>query len=103
MGVVLQAGTVASLTALEVSCLETEHHERRVPALDLLAADMVVAMPATDAVVGIYQGVSHFVACQPEAGSIVAEVLVERSWTVFLGKAQTAVVLGESGSDMMAD
>ena len=42
-------------------------------------------------------------ACQPEADSIVAEVLVARSWTVFLGRAQTAVVLGESDSDMVAN
>ena len=73
------------------------------PALDLLAADMVVGVSASDAVVGIYQVVSHFVACQLEAGSIVAEILVGRGWTVFLGKAQTAVVFEESGSDMMAD
>lgn len=42
-------------------------------------------------------------ACQLEADSIVAEVLVGRSWAVFLCRAQTSVVLGGGDSDMVAD
>lgn len=69
----------------------------------LLAAHVVVVVPAIDAVVGICLVVGHSVACQPEAGSTVAVVLVERSWMAFLGKAKKALALVESDSDTVEE
>lgn len=69
----------------------------------LLAAHVVAVVPAIDAVVAIFLVVGHSVTCLPEAGSTVAEVLVGRSWMVFLGKAKKAVALVESDSDMVEE
>ena len=69
----------------------------------LLAAHVVVVVPAIDAAVGICLVVGHSVACQPEAGSTVDEVLVGRSWMVFLGKAKKAVALVQSDSDIVEE